>query len=122
MDLQAFSEANRTRCESPEGFNQPIVSWSMNDWFTAAMGELGEAANVAKKLRRSEDGIKGNKEPDSVLLMKLAEEIGDTLIYLDLLAQRAGLDLSYCVMTSFNNKSAEIGYHSIFDGYTIKPR
>lgn len=35
---------------------QGVGGWSLSDWFTAAMGELGEAANVAKKLNRERDG------------------------------------------------------------------
>ena len=48
MDLKTFSKANRTRCEHPEGFNHPLATWTLSDWFTATMGELGEAANVAR--------------------------------------------------------------------------
>ena len=76
------------------------------------MGELGEAANVAKKLNRFRDGIKGNKETEAELRDKLAGEIADTFIYLDLLAQRAGIDLSDAVRQAFDNKSKEIGYEA----------
>lgn len=48
---KSFSERNRTRCEAPDGFNHELNSWSLSDWFTATMGELGEAANLAKKLK-----------------------------------------------------------------------
>ncbi len=58
MDWPAFSVINRARCESPEGFNHALQSWSLSDWFTAILGELGEAANVAKKLNRIRDGIR----------------------------------------------------------------
>jgi len=52
MDIREFSKANRKRSESPEGFNHKLCEWSTSDWFMALTGELGEAANVAKKLNR----------------------------------------------------------------------
>lgn len=67
MDMKEFSRVNRERCESPDGFNHKLGSWSLSDWFTATLGELGEAANVAKKLNRVRDGIPGNKETEAEL-------------------------------------------------------
>ena len=46
MTFGQFSEANRARCESPQGFKHPLNGWSTSDWITATMGELGEAAIV----------------------------------------------------------------------------
>ena len=110
MDLRLFSKANRRRSESPEGFNHALDSWSLSDWFTATMGELGEAANVAKKLNRVRDGIPGNDETEQELQEKLGLEIADTFVYLDLLAQAAGINLSDVVPDVFNRKSEKIGY------------
>ena len=110
MDLRAFSDANLERCESPSGFNHGLSSWSLSDWFTATLGELGEAANIAKKLNRCRDGITGNDETENELRDKLAHEVADTFIYLDLLAQSAGIDLSVVVPQVFNAKSEKIGY------------
>ena len=56
-----FSERNRKRSESPTGFNHKLDSWSLSDWVTALTGEVGEAANVIKKLNRVRDGIRGNE-------------------------------------------------------------
>lgn len=111
MDMQEFSAINRSRCESPVGFDHSLDSWSTSDWFTAVMGELGEAANVAKKLNRVRDGIKGNSETPDELREKLASEIADTFIYLDLLAQSLGIDLATAVLDTFNAKSKQIGFH-----------
>jgi hypothetical protein len=61
MNMQDFSEENLTRCTSKEGFNHALLSWSMSDWMTATLGELGEAANVLKKLNRVRDGIIGKR-------------------------------------------------------------
>jgi hypothetical protein len=57
MTFGEFSEANRARCESPQGFNHPLAGWSTSDWMTAMVGEVGEAANVVKKLNRVRDCV-----------------------------------------------------------------
>lgn len=105
-----FSERNRKRCEAPTGFNHPLESWSTSDWFVAVFGELGEAANLAKKLNRVRDGVPGNKEPAATIRRKMEHEIADAYVYLDLLCQREGIDLEAAVEHVFTAKSAEIGY------------
>jgi NTP pyrophosphatase (non-canonical NTP hydrolase) len=109
MDMHAFSAVNRQRCEHPTGFNHRLDSWSLSDWMTATMGELGEAANIVKKLNRVRDGIPGNKVSPEELRSRLASELADTFIYLDLLAQAAGIRLEDAVKKVFNAKSEELG-------------
>lgn len=107
-----FSAMNRTRCESATGFNHPLSSWSLSDWMTATAGELGEAANIIKKLNRYRDGIPGNTESEAELRSKLADELADVAIYLDLLTQAAGFDLETIRAVKFDKTSAKIGYGS----------
>ena len=109
MTFEQFSARNRQRCESPSGFNHLLGSWSTSDWFTAVLGELGEAANIAKKLNRVRDGIVGNKETAAELSDKLRHELGDTFVYLDLLCQSLGVSIGAAAVEVFNAKSAEIG-------------
>jgi NTP pyrophosphatase (non-canonical NTP hydrolase) len=110
MRFQDFSTANRRRCEAAVGFNHPLARWSTSDWFTAVVGELGEAANIAKKLNRVRDGIPGNDQTPDELRAALADEIADTFIYLDLLAQSEGIDLAAAIVAKFDRTSAKIGY------------
>lgn len=110
FDLQAFSKTNRTRCESPTGFNHALESWSVSDWMTAAIGEVGEAANIVKKLNRYRDGIPGNDKSEEELRAALGKEIADAAIYLDLLAQRVGFDLSQLIQAKFDETSRKIGW------------
>lgn len=119
MNLKDFSVFNRRRCEAANGFNHTLDSWSLSDWFTATLGELGEAANIAKKLNRVRDGIPGNTETPEELKAKLADEIADTYIYLDLLAQSAGIDLQDAVVSKFNRTSDKIGYTNGFFNRSI---
>jgi NTP pyrophosphatase (non-canonical NTP hydrolase) len=113
MTFQRFSALNAARCR--DGFNHKLADWSASDWMTATMGELGEAANIVKKLNRVRDGINGNKEAEDALRTKLASEIADTFIYLDLMAQALGIDLESAVTRTFDAKSREIGYQHLID-------
>ena len=112
-----IADALRRRCEHPKGFNHPLDGWSTSDWFTAVMGELGEAANVAKKLNRARDGIPGNRETPAELQEKLAEELADAYQYLELLAQSCGINLAAAVMAKFNKTSRENGLPFFFTQY-----
>ncbi len=89
LDFNAFSRLNRERCESPRGFNHALTAWSSDDWMTAVIGEVGEAANLIKKLNRVRDGIPGNGYVlADDLKFRLGRELADVFIYADLLMQR----------------------------------
>lgn len=109
MEFAEFSTINKTRCESADGFDHHLEDWSLSDWMTATLGELGEAANIAKKLNRVRDGIPGNDMGEDELRQELADEIADTFIYLDLLAQREGIDLAGAIASKFNRTSRKLG-------------
>jgi len=110
MNFRDFSVLNRRRCEAKHGFNHPLSGWSLSDWMTAVTGELGETANIAKKLNRVRDGIPGNEQTPDELKAALADEIADTFIYLDLLAQSQGIVLEDAVLNKFHRTSVKIGY------------
>lgn len=110
MTFGQFSEANRERCESPQGFNHPLHGWSSSDWMTALVGEVGEAANVVKKLNRVRDGVPGNKLSALELRDQLRKELGDVYVYLDLMCQSLGFSIADAAAEVFNAKSTEIGY------------
>lgn len=109
LTFAELARVNRLRCESPGGFGHDLHSWSLSDWFTATLGELGEAANIAKKLNRVRDGVIGNTETEADLRASLKEELADVLIYLDLLAQSQGINLADAVVDKFNRTSDKIG-------------
>jgi NTP pyrophosphatase (non-canonical NTP hydrolase) len=87
-----------------------VTDWSLSDWGVAAGGEMGEALNVIKKMNRDRDQIVGNTQTDAELRTSLAEEIADTVIYLDLLAARAGIDLAKAITAKFNKVSKKNGF------------
>lgn len=78
--------------------------WDLPRWGNAVAGECGEMCNIIKKIDRGDfnDNPEAGKEA-------LEKEIADVLIYLDLLANKAGLDLQTSVVNKFNEKSEEIG-------------
>jgi NTP pyrophosphatase (non-canonical NTP hydrolase) len=106
-----FSRRNRKRCEARDGFNHPLEAWTRSDWMTALVGEIGEAANVMKKLNRLRDGIP-NKKGETVdqLHAMLRDELADSFTYLDLLAQSLGFDILEAAERKFEKVSDEIGY------------
>lgn len=105
-----FAAINRARCEHPDGFAHTLDSWSLSDWIVAVTGELGEAANIAKKLNRVRDGIPGNDRSEAELRDSFREEIADAFIYLDLIAQSQGFRLVDAVLEKFDKTSLKIGY------------
>lgn len=86
-------------------------TWNLADWSNAMCGEAGEAANVVKKLRRYEDGLKGELDPtEDELRVMLADELADVYCYLDLLATKAGVDLPAAICAKFNQVSERQGF------------
>lgn len=107
MNLDKFNELNWQRAQ----LWHKDKAWSLSDWMTATLGELGEAANVVKKLNRIRDGLAGNKEgvTEQTLRADLADEIADTFIYLSLFATAANINLSEAVVSKYNRTSQRLG-------------
>ena len=85
--------------------------WNLADWSNAMCGEAGEAANVVKKLRRHETGHHGALDGDEATLRAaLAHELADVILYVDLLATKAEIDLCAAVVEKFNIVSERQGF------------
>lgn len=112
LTFNDVSEANASRADRwHRGFPASDDGWTGADWSNAMCGEAGETANVVKKLRRIETGIsQAEGLSRDELLAKLSTEIGDTYLYLDLLAQFYGLDIAACVRATFNRVSKREGF------------
>lgn len=108
--LRDFALLNKRRCEAADGFNHAINEWSLSDWMTALTGELGEAANIIKKMNRHRDGVTNTGDPSmQELRVMLAKELADIDIYLDLMYQRVGIDRPAAIRSKFNETSEKIG-------------
>lgn len=99
--------ANATRCKHfrnakgelchPGGIND----WPIEKWMNAVLGELGEAANILKKIDRGDFTLDEGRAA-------LAEEFADTVTYLDMAASRVGIDLGQSVREKFNQVSEKV--------------
>lgn len=81
--------ANVRRCET--AFH-PLDEWTPADWMTAVAREVGEAANLIKKARRTDYADLDTQRSD------IADEIADAVICLDLLAGLLGIDLDEAIV------------------------
>lgn len=99
-----------------ELFGHKLEDWNELEWAGAMCGEAGEAANIAKKIRRVEQGCDVNTGGDSIedLLRKLGTEIAGTIVSADLLAARAGLDLRTLIIEEFDRVSKRVGFETPF--------
>lgn len=78
------------------------ADWSDAQWLQALVGEIGEYANLKKKVERG-DLTEDEARAD------LARELADVAIYLDILSLRLGIDLGEAVRSKFNETSAKVG-------------
>lgn len=77
--------------------------WSDAEWLQAVVGELGEYANLRKKVDRGD--LPKNADTQALL----ADELADVVIYLDILAFRLGIDLGEAVISKWNRTSERVG-------------
>lgn len=110
LTLDHIREVNAERCDlwhPPE--SEP---WISVDWSNALAGEVGEACNVVKKLRRLETGVahRDQEQDRAALVKQLGDECADVLLYLDLLARHFEIDLTAAVVRKFDQTSEKFGF------------
>lgn len=76
--------------------------WTPADWMVATLGELGEAANILKKVRRGDLTL-------NEAMPQLADELADVQIYLDIMAFQLGVDLGNATINKWNKVSQRTG-------------
>ena len=88
LKLSDLRKANVKRCRKvfPE-----CKDWTLSDWGCAIAGEVGEACNAIKKLRRGD----GNAQA-------IIDELGDVIVYVDLILANLGESMSKAVVNKFN--------------------
>lgn len=113
MNLDQFQAVNAER--GRRWHQGDLSQWSPLEWAGAMAGEAGEAANAAKKLRRLDLALP-NKEAGlsqvdaGPLREKLADEVGDTIIYGLLILSLLGVNASEVIERVFDRKSIEYGF------------
>jgi NTP pyrophosphatase (non-canonical NTP hydrolase) len=88
--------------------------WTPMDWGCALAGEVGEACNFIKKLRRlgKVDNALLRDEPNKKqkdFIKEIGKELADVILYADLLADCLGIDLGKAVIEKFNEISDRRG-------------
>lgn len=96
--LPLFKDAKGRPCHSKDDGSD----WTPAQWYQAASGEMGEYANLRKKVER------GDMTLDEARPL-LADELADVIIYLDILAHQLGIDLGEAVMEKWNRTSEKVG-------------
>jgi len=99
--LPTFRDRQGRLCHHEVPGQPPGFDWALSQWSNALCGELGEAANLIKKIER------GDMTLDEARV-DLADELADVLTYLDLLAHRAGINLADATIRKFNRVSARV--------------
>lgn len=112
LTFDALRAANRARLpQFKNAQGEPAHSvpdgsdWSLGDWVMAFVGEVGEACNILKKMKRGDF----NDTQMKAAQISLENEFADAQTYLDLLAFRAGVDLGAATMRKFNAVSERVG-------------
>ena len=101
-----FDELRNANIERKKEKVFPSHNWSLAQWACAMAGECGEACNIIKKMFRGDfkcldEEIKAN--------LDLADELADLVIYVDLTAEKAGIDLGEAIKNKFNKVSEKRG-------------
>lgn len=120
MKFRTLREANMTRIPLFKNARGEIVhnadgsDWTLSQWSNAVLGELGEAANIIKKIERGDVALDDRavaldpKHRGISVRAALGKEFADVACYLDILAFRAGVDLGEAVRAKFNEISRRV--------------
>lgn len=108
LSLNALRAANVARlplfknARGAPAHSQPDGSdWALSTWCNAVLGELGELANLIKKIERGDCTLEERRGD-------VGRELADVLTYLDILAFRCGVDLGHATIEKFNEVSHRV--------------
>lgn len=109
LTFDALRQANLARIPLfKNGKGEPAHSetdgsdWCLAQWCNAVTGELGEAANLIKKIERGDLTLEEAR-------VELGKELADIQTYLDILAFQAGVDLGEATIQKWNEVSKRVG-------------
>lgn len=101
ITFNVLRQANKRRQQEWPGNDKADVAFRAIE----LAGEAGEVAEAVKKFLRAERGIKGSTATKE----DIADEMGDLLVSLDLLADELGIDLGAAARRKFNATSEKYG-------------
>lgn len=115
LTFKQLTKVNYKRCRRWHK-SEDLSDWTISDWACAMAGEAGEVCNAVKKLNRLRDNLPSKNEPGRQIdsyeeaVSKIGEEIADTVLYLNLLSIRLGINLEKEVKKKFNSVSEKYGF------------
>jgi NTP pyrophosphatase (non-canonical NTP hydrolase) len=92
-NVERLKDSKYKLCES---------EWTPAHWMQATVGELGELANIMKKVDRGDFTLEEAREA-------IGKELADVQTYLDIMAHKLGIDLGMATIRKFNEVSDRIG-------------
>jgi NTP pyrophosphatase (non-canonical NTP hydrolase) len=108
LSFKTLTEANNKRLplfKNSKGLpahSKPDGSdWSHAEWLQAVIGELGEYANIMKKVQRGDMTMEEAKP-------SIEKELADVMTYFAILAQQLNIDLGQAVEDKFNEVSDRV--------------
>ena len=103
LRLPQFKDAQGRRAHTENDGSD----WSPAQWCGAVLGELGELANLEKKILRGDFDM---NDPDVAhkIQNEVAREFADIVTYLDIYAMQRGVDLGEATRVKFNEVSRRV--------------
>jgi NTP pyrophosphatase (non-canonical NTP hydrolase) len=101
LSFNTLRDANKERIKSSR-YEKCEREWTTAHWMQATVGELGELANLMKKVDRGDI-------PLSIARPDIARELADVQTYLDIMAFKLGVDLGEATRKKFNEVSERMG-------------
>ena len=82
-------------------YKDGIDTWTLSQWMNALTGEVGEVANIFKKIDRGDLTLEEVRED-------IGKELGDIMTYLMFVSMRARINLGEVTVRKFNEVSERI--------------
>lgn len=101
LSFNTLRAANAARLKHSK-YSRCEDDWTPAHWMQATVGELGELANLLKKVDRGDFAL------DEVRA-EIAREFADVQTYLDIMAMKLDIDLGQATVDKFNEISNRIG-------------
>lgn len=116
LSFNTLRAANTERIKDSK-FAECERTWTPAHWMQATVGELGELANLMKKVDRGDVTLDEARAD-------IAREFADVQTYLDIMALKLGINLGAATRDKFNEVSDRIGsriYIGSDDDWHLKP-
>ena len=100
-----FDQLSRAHHARQEDSFRHTRSLTLGDWACALAGEVGEACNYIKDLRREQTVRSVGASEMKLYREMIAKELANVVSYTELLAMQLGIDLGKAVTEKFNEVS-----------------